>query len=62
MGLLLQADAVTVGWVSACALAGCAALAAGFGGWAWRPLPLAGRIAFVTVGALLFLAPAIVGG
>jgi TRAP-type uncharacterized transport system fused permease subunit len=62
MGLLLQADALTVGWVSTSALAGCAALAAGFGGWAWRPLPLPGRVALVAAGALLFLAPAFVGG
>ena len=62
MGLLLQTDAATVVWVSASAMAGCAALAAGFGGWAGRPLPLAGRIGFAALGLLLFLAPTIVGG
>jgi TRAP transporter 4TM/12TM fusion protein len=60
MGLLLQADFVTVAWVSASALAGCAVLAAGFGGWAGRPLASPARVALIVAGGALFLAPAIV--
>ena len=61
MGLLLQADAASVLWVFGTATAGCAVMAAGFGGWAFRPLPVAARVALVGIGGLLFLASAIVG-
>ena len=61
MGLLLQADAASVAWVTATAIAGCAALAGGFGGWAVRPLPMPARLALIVVGVLLFFASAIVG-
>src|SRR5688572_10806209 len=54
MGLLLQADAMTVAWVTATAIAGCAALAGGFGGWAARPLPMPARVALIALGVLLF--------
>jgi TRAP transporter 4TM/12TM fusion protein len=60
MGLLLQSDALTVLWVSATATAGAAVLAAGLGGWAFRPLPLLARIVLSAIGMLLFLASAIV--
>jgi TRAP transporter 4TM/12TM fusion protein len=61
MGLLLQAEAASVIWVFGTATAGCAVMAAGFGGWALRPLPIAVRVALVGTGGLLFLASAIVG-
>ena len=59
LGLLLQADAATVTWVFATAMAGCAVLAAGLGGWAWGPLPLMARIVLAAGGAALFLSSAI---
>ena len=62
MGLLLQADAASVAWVTATAIAGCAALAGGFGGWAVRPLPMPARLALIVLGVLLFFASAIAGG
>jgi TRAP-type uncharacterized transport system fused permease subunit len=61
MGLLLQADAASVAWVTATAIAGCAALAGGFGGWAVRPLPMPARLALIVLGVLLFFASAIAG-
>ena len=59
LGLLLQADAATVAWVFATTVAGCAAMAAGLGGWAWGPLPLMARIVLAAGGAALFLSSAI---